>query len=174
MRGIRPAKGSQDTTNETQNQGVTGYVSDIVDQTTRSKMMANIKGKNTKPEVAIRSALHQMGYRFRLHRKDLPGKPDIVLPKYRAVIFVNGCFWHGHFCSLFKWPKTREEFWRNKILSNRERDQRNLQRLLDSGWRVCIVWECSIKNANESAFQDAVIKVTQWLGGNEVQEEISR
>lgn len=148
-------------------------MSDIVDPKARSRMMANIKGKNTKPEMAIRSALHRLGYRFRLHRKDLPGKPDIVLPKYRAVVFVNGCFWHGHFCSLFKWPKTREGFWREKILSNKARDQRNIQILLDRGWRVCIIWECSIKKTNETAFQEAVINLTQWLRATEPQKEIS-
>ncbi|MBK8973912.1 MAG: DNA mismatch endonuclease Vsr [Hahellaceae bacterium] len=127
-------------------------MSDIVDQNTRSRMMANIKAKNTKPEVAIRSALHRKGYRFRTHRKDLPGRPDIVLPKHCAVVFVNGCFWHGHSCSLFKWPKTRVCFWQQKILSNKERDRRNINKLREIGWRVCTVWECSTRNQKEDEF----------------------
>lgn len=148
-------------------------MSDIVDPETRSRMMANIKGKNTKPELAIRSALHRMGYRFRLHRKDLPGKPDIVLPKHHAVIFVNGCFWHGHFCHLFKWPKTRETFWRDKILSNKVRDERNLEALIGQGWRVCILWECSIRQADPKAAHQALCTLIRWLEGTEIQQDIS-
>lgn len=149
-----------------------GYVSDIVDQKTRSRMMANIKGKNTKPEMAIRSALHRTGYRFRLHPKDLPGRPDIVLPKHRAVVFVNGCFWHGHFCSLFKWPKTREEFWREKILSNKKRDERNVKALLADGWKVCIVWECSIRKRQENDVKETVANLVAWIGGSDALKEI--
>lgn len=148
-------------------------MSDIVDQKKRSRMMANIKGKNTKPEMAIRSALHRMGYRFRLHRKDLPGKPDIVLPKYRAVIFVNGCFWHGHFCSLFRWPKTREHFWKEKILSNKERDQKNVQLLIDGGWRVCIVWECSIRKRTTENFNEVIKNLIEWIEGAKSVDEIT-
>lgn len=88
---------------------------DIVDTATRSRMMAGIKGKNTKPEKLVRSLLHRQGFLFRLNVRELPGKPDIVLPRYRAVIFVNGCFWHGHDCFSFKWPKTRTDFWQHKI-----------------------------------------------------------
>ncbi len=138
-------------------------MSDIVDPKTRSRMMANIKGKNTKPEMAIRSALHQMGYRFRLHRKDLPGKPDIVLPKHRAVVFVNGCFWHGHFCSLFKWPKTRQQFWREKIIANKDRDQRNIQLLVEEGWRVFVVWECSIRKQKAEDTPDLINALIDWI-----------
>lgn len=148
-------------------------MSDIVDPKTRSRMMANIKGKNTKPEMAIRSALHRMGYRFRLHRKDLPGKPDIVLPKYRAVVFVNGCFWHGHFCTLFKWPKTRQKFWREKILSNRKRDERNIKALLEQGWKVCIVWECSIrKQGKDRKAEKAFASLVNWIEGSTRLSEI--
>lgn len=97
---------------------------DIVDVSTRSRMMAGIKNRNTKPEILIRKLLYKKGYRFRLHVKDLPGKPDIVLPKYKAVIFVNGCFWHGHKnCSLFKLPATRTEFWQEKITRNQANDR---------------------------------------------------
>jgi DNA mismatch endonuclease (patch repair protein) len=147
-------------------------VSDIVDPETRSRMMANIKGKNTKPEMAIRSILHRMGYRFRLHRKDLPGKPDIVLPKHHAAVFVNGCFWHGHFCSLFKWPKTREQFWRNKILTTKQRDSRNIETLLSEGWRVCVVWECSVRQNDTDAIRKTVRSLTSWIDGSQLEREI--
>ena len=106
---------------------------DVVDTATRSRMMAGIKGKNTKPEKLVRSLLHRQGFRFRLNVRDLPGKPDIVLPRYRAVIFVNVCFWHGHDCSRFKWPKTRTEFWRKKIEGNRTNDPKVTQTLLAEG-----------------------------------------
>lgn len=109
--------------------------------------MAGIKGKNTKPEMLVRRGLHAMGFRYRLHDKQLPGKPDIVLPKYRAVIFVHGCFWHGHDCPAFKWPKTREAFWREKILSNRERDEGQIIELASRGWRVFTIWECEVRAA---------------------------
>ena len=94
-------------------------MNDVVDSATRSRMMSGIKGKNTKPELMVRSGLHRLGYRFRLHRKDLPGKPDLVFAKHRAVIFVHGCFWHYHDCHLFKMPSTRREFWETKIGRNR-------------------------------------------------------
>lgn len=120
-------------------------MADIVSKKKRSEMMAGIRGKNTNPEIIVRKMLHAMGYRFRLHRKDLPGKPDIVLPKYRAAIFVNGCFWHGHDCHLFKWPKTREAFWREKIVGNAMRDRKKENELLAAGWRVAVIWECCLK-----------------------------
>lgn len=123
-------------------------MADIVDTVTRSRMMAGIRGRNTKPEILIRSLLHRQGFRFRLHARSLPGRPDIVLQRYGAVIFVNGCFWHGHDCSFFKWPKTRPEFWRKKIRRNRVLDRRAMRELLASGWRVAIVWECAIRGAN--------------------------
>jgi DNA mismatch endonuclease (patch repair protein) len=118
---------------------------DIVSPEKRSSMMSGIRGKDTKPEIIIRCLLHQFGYRFRLHRKDLPGRPDIVLPKWRTVIFVNGCYWHGHEdCHLFRPPKTRTEFWTNKIENNQARDQRNHTALEDAGWKVLVIWECAV------------------------------
>lgn len=121
-------------------------MTDIVDRTTRSRMMSGIRGKNTKPELAVRQALHRAGFRFRLHRKDLPGKPDIVLPKYRAVIFVHGCFWHGHGCRYFKVPKTRSGFWLDKIMGNAHRDRMSEDALRAKGWSVFTVWECDIRD----------------------------
>lgn len=112
----------------------------------RSRNMAAIHGKNTKPEIRVRSALHALGYRFRLHRKDLPGRPDIVLPRLRTVIFVHGCFWHSHTC---RWgqvlPKTRAEFWMKKRRDTVERDARSRAALEAAGWRVIVMWECEIQ-----------------------------
>src|SRR4051812_15356860 len=107
-------------------------------------MMSGIRGKNTKPEKVLRQLLHARGFRFRLHAR-LPGHPDIVLPKWNAVIFVHGCFWHRHECAIFKWPSTRPEFWRAKINGNAERDKRNEISLVEDGWRVGMVWECSLR-----------------------------
>ncbi len=140
---------------------------DIVDVSTRSRMMAGIKGRNTKPEILIRKLLHKKGFRFRLHVKDLPGKPDIVLPKYKAVIFVNGCFWHGHKgCRLFKLPATRTEFWQEKICRNQANDARAIDFLLASYWRVCIVWECSIRGAKKDP-EKVVSAIADWLSSDE-------
>lgn len=109
--------------------------------------MAQVKNKNTAPEIAVRKTLHRLGYRFRLHRRNLPGHPDIVLPRYRTVIFVHGCFWHGHDCPRGKRPSTRPEFWNEKLDRNIERDKDTIRRLEETGWRVLVVWECQIKNA---------------------------
>lgn len=111
--------------------------------------MSGIRGKNTKPELAVRSYLHACGYRFRLHRKDLPGQPDLVLPKYRLVIFVHGCFWHRHSgCYYATSPATRKEFWQEKLQKNVERDARQIEQLHELGWRVLTLWECGIKHAS--------------------------
>jgi DNA mismatch endonuclease (patch repair protein) len=120
-------------------------MADIVSPGKRSDMMSGIRGKDTKPEIIVRQLLHRLGYRFRLHRKDLPGKPDIVLSKWHTVIFVNGCYWHGHEdCHLFRPPKTRTEFWTNKIAGNQARDERNHAALRDAGWNVVVIWECAV------------------------------
>lgn len=108
--------------------------------------MSGIRGKDTKPEIRIRKLLHAAGFRYRLHDKKLPGRPDLVLPKYRTAIFVHGCFWHGHRdCKLFRLPSSRQDFWREKIAGNVARDERDVGKLLQSGWKVAIVWECSGK-----------------------------
>jgi len=120
-------------------------MTDVHDSITRSKNMAAIRSTDTKPELYIRKILYGAGYRYRLHVKKLPGKPDIVLKKYKLVIFVNGCFWHGHNCELFKLPKTRTEFWKNKIHKNKTNDTSNTKKLIDSGWKVKNIWECEIK-----------------------------
>ena len=117
----------------------------------RSRNMSAIKSKNTKPEIAVRKLLHSMGYRFRLHRKDLPGSPDIVLPKYKTVIFVHGCFWHRHEnCKYATTPKTRPAFWESKFNENIRRDRTNQNNLIKLGWKVLVIWECELKNTNIS------------------------
>lgn len=119
---------------------------DIVDVETRSRMMSGIRGKNTKPELIVRKYLHACGYRFRLHRKDLPGKPDLVLPKYNLAIFVHGCFWHRHSgCFYATSPSTRSEFWEKKLGGNVLRDELHVMQLRAIGWRVLIIWECGLR-----------------------------
>ena len=113
----------------------------------RSRNMAAIKSKNTKPEIEVRKILHEMGYRFRLHRKDLPGNPDIVLPKYKTAIFVNGCFWHQHEdCKYARLPKTKTDFWKKKLEGNKQRDKVKQSQLNELGWKIINVWECEIKD----------------------------
>lgn len=119
--------------------------------------MAAIKGKDTTPELIVRRMLHASGFRFRLHRRDLPGRPDIVLPKYKTVIFVHGCFWHRHNCRYFKWPTTRAEFWRAKILSNVTRDKRNRRQLRRLGWSVIVVWECQATGAMPDRIRQRIL-----------------
>ncbi|MBO6729968.1 MAG: DNA mismatch endonuclease Vsr [Maricaulis sp.] len=147
-------------------------MNDVVDKVTRSRMMSGIRGKNTRPELVIRSALHARGYRFRLHRKGLPGKPDIVLAKYEAAVFVNGCFWHGHDCHLFKWPSTRQEFWREKIEGNRARDQRVLGDLEQLGWRTARIWECALKGPGRLTVDVVTDRLCSWLGSDQQAVEI--
>ncbi|WP_246832506.1 MULTISPECIES: DNA mismatch endonuclease Vsr [Thioclava] len=136
----------------------------------RSEMMAGIGPKDTKPEMIVRKGLHRLGFRFRLHSGHLVGKPDLVLPKYRAAIFVNGCFWHAHKgCSYFRLPKTRTEFWREKLAKNVERDQKIAQALIASGWRVLTVWECATKRFS---LEDLFGEIAAWLRGQEISGEI--
>ena len=145
---------------------------DIVDAVTRSRMMAGIKGKNTKPEMLVRRGLHALGYRFRLHDRALPGEPDMVLPRWRAVIFVHGCFWHGHDCHLFRWPASRQDFWRQKSGRNQERDLEVEAALQHSGWRLLKIWECSIKGKSRIG-SEAVISITAaWLRSDQEKGEI--
>lgn len=121
-------------------------MADVHDKATRSYNMSQIKSKNTKPEILVRKYLHAQGFRFRLHDKKLPGKPDIVLPKYKTVIFVHGCFWHGHKgCKYFVMPKTRTEWWVSKINKNKENDNIILKKLSELGWNIIQIWECELK-----------------------------
>lgn len=131
---------------------------DVHDKKTRSYNMSCIKGKNTKPEEVVRKFLFSKGFRYRKNDKRLPGTPDIVLPKYKTVIFVNGCFWHGHEgCKYFVWPKSNKEFWENKINTNIARDNEKIKQLEELGWRVIIVWECQIKKKDKEAFWDELV-----------------
>lgn len=123
-------------------------MADVHDTATRSYNMSRIRGKDTKPELLVRKFLHAQGYRYRLHVKDLPGKPDIVLPKYKTVIFIHGCFWHGHTnCKYFKVPQTRTEWWLNKINTNKANDEKAVKALRKEGWKTIVIWECQLKPA---------------------------
>lgn len=145
---------------------------DVVSKEVRSRMMSGIRGKNTKPELALRKGLHALGFRFRIHAR-LPGRPDLVFPKWRAVMFVHGCFWHSHHCHLFKWPKSRDEFWRKKISGNAVRDQENIAKLLEAGWRVGIVWECALKGRNRLDSTQVIEMCSIWLKSNRNRLELA-
>lgn len=139
-------------------------MTDIVSTAKRSELMAGIKSKNTKPELVVRKALHARGYRFRLHGTDISGKPDVIMKKYRTVIFVHGCFWHGHTgCKLFRVPKSRTEFWLNKIKTNIDRDCRQMTELTEEGWKVLVIWECAIRNKKNDAIALVLERVENFL-----------
>lgn len=123
-------------------------MTDVVDSATRSRMMAGIRSKDTKPEMFLRRTLHALGFRYRLNGCGLPGKPDLVFPSRKIVIFVHGCFWHKHECKLFKWPSSNTEFWKVKIEKNAERDAKIQIKLEEMGWKVLNVWECELKNSS--------------------------
>lgn len=135
-------------------------------------MMAGIRSANTAPERTIRKGLHRLGFRFRLHPCDLPGRPDIVLPRWRAVILAHGCFWHGHDCGRFRWPRTRADFWRSKIEANRARDARDRKALFDRGWRVLTIWECALKGRFAQGPETVVAEAAAWLRGGALEGEI--
>lgn len=137
---------------------------DVVSPEIRSRMMSGIQGKNTKPEMLVRRLLFAAGYRFRLHRRDLPGSPDIVLPGRKIAIFVHGCFWHLHEgCRFAKLPATRSDFWRTKLLGNNDRDRQAVVKLNSMGWRVLWVWECSTRAADSNG--SLPIKLRTWIEG---------
>lgn len=141
-------------------------MTDVVDKETRSRMMAGIRAKNTKPELLLRRALHSRGFRYRLHSPILPGKPDIVFPKYRVAVFVHGCFWHAHDCKYFKLPRSRTEFWQEKLLKNAARDEMVIANTQALGWRVLVVWECATREFRASDSGDALIEtIAQWIVG---------
>jgi DNA mismatch endonuclease (patch repair protein) len=135
-------------------------------------MMAGIKGRNTKPELLVRKSLFALGFRYRLHAPDLPGKPDIVLRRYRAAIFVNGCFWHGHDCHLFRMPSTRTEFWQHKISANIARDLAVHEKLLLMGWRRMVIWECALKGRTRLDIGEVLQRLEEWLRGDQPVGEI--
>lgn len=139
-------------------------MTDVVSAQKRSEMMSGIRGKNTRPELQVRKALFAMGYRFRLHRKDLPGRPDIVLPRWRVAILVHGCFWHGHKdCRYAKTPSTRTAFWAAKLESNRQRDQRDLESLRAAGWRTLVIWECFLRSPLRANLD---VALNDWIEGS--------
>ncbi|MBH0238934.1 DNA mismatch endonuclease Vsr [Methylobrevis sp. L22] len=136
---------------------------DVVDAATRSRMMSGIRGKDTQPEMIVRRGLHSRGFRFRLHDKRLPGSPDLVFPGRRAVIFVHGCFWHGHSCHLFRMPATRQEFWCSKIEGNTARDKVVEATLVADGWRVLTIWECALKGRERLPVDTVLDRAAAWL-----------
>jgi DNA mismatch endonuclease (patch repair protein) len=145
---------------------------DVVDTATRSRMMSGIRGRDTKIEVAIRKALHARGLRYRTDVRGLPGRPDIVLSRWRAVVLVHGCFWHAHDCGLCRIPATRPDFWREKLEGNAARDARNTTALLDAGWRVATVWECALRGRGPQALIDVGDRLDTWVRGEEQMIEL--
>ena len=135
-------------------------MADIFNKKKRSQIMSKISGKNTKPELVIRKALFAKGYRYRLHRKDLPGNPDIVFPSRKKVIFINGCFWHGHNCSKAALPATNKRFWKKKISGNVKRDKLNLYKLKKMAWKSLVIWQCEIKN---SSFENKIYRIVKFI-----------
>jgi DNA mismatch endonuclease (patch repair protein) len=132
---------------------------DIVDSTTRSRMMAQIRSKDTKPEMEVRRFLHAVGFRYRLHDRKLAGRPDIVLPKYRTIIFIHGCFWHQHEgCKNAYTPKASKEKWEAKFIANKARDRRALASLEEMGWNIIVIWECGLRNRTRSVSLDWLIE----------------
>ncbi|MCW8332041.1 very short patch repair endonuclease [Photobacterium sp. SDRW27] len=147
-------------------------MTDVHNSKTRSKNMRAIKSKDTKPEIQLRRALHKRGFRYRVAPKEMPGKPDLWLPRWNAAIFVHGCFWHVHECQLFRWPDTREEFWRKKLLSNRARDKAQLSELKKKNIRVLIVWECSLKGKNKLGPEMVAMLAETWLRSGSASAEL--
>lgn len=141
-------------------------MADIVDKQTRSRMMAGIKGKDTKPELVLRRALHSRGFRYRLHTKNLPGRPDLVFPKHHAIVFVHGCFWHRHEgCRYTTIPSTRQEFWQAKFTANVARDEAVRDKLLEGGWRIATVWECALRKPDQINVTTDLLSA--WLRSND-------
>lgn len=147
-------------------------MADVLTPELRRLNMSRIRGRDTKPEMLIRRGLHARGLRFRLHRRDLPGRPDIVLPSRKAVLFVHGCFWHGHDCPLFRMPATRPDFWREKIAANRLRDAAAVAALSGLGWRVSVVWECALRGAGRLSPEILLDRLVEFIAGTEPLIEI--
>ena len=138
-------------------------MADVFDARKRSEIMASISSKDTKPELMLRKALHRIGYRYRIHDRSLPGKPDIVFRRFNAVVFVHGCFWHGHDCPLFRMPSSNEQYWKEKFNNNRRRDAQVNSQLLEKGWRILTVWECSLKGKTRLNFDSLISAIEDWL-----------
>lgn len=134
--------------------------------------MAAIKGGDTKPELLIRRRLHALGFRYRLHDSRLPGKPDLVFPRFYAVLFINGCFWHGHDCYLHKLPATRTEFWKEKFERNRQRDDTVRKMLQEKGWRILTIWECALRGREKIGVDTVVHRAAGWLSSDAGSSEI--
>jgi DNA mismatch endonuclease (patch repair protein) len=146
---------------------------DTVDRQTRSKIMASVRQKNTGAELLLRKRLHGIGLRYRLHDRSLPGSPDLVFPRFHAVVFVHGCYWHSHGCYRSTVPETRHEFWIEKFQRNRSRDQRNENSLLHSGWRVLAVWECALLGKSALPPNEVTGRIHAWLHGADRQGQVS-
>ncbi|MFG1193394.1 MULTISPECIES: very short patch repair endonuclease [Xanthobacter] len=146
---------------------------DVLSPEQRSLNMSRIRGRDTKPELLIRRGVHAAGLRFRLHLRGLPGRPDLVFPRHRAVILVHGCFWHGHHCPMFKLPATRAEFWAAKIGGNSARDRRDLEDLAAAGWRVLVVWECSLKGPARRPIADVISCCAAFVRGDQNRMELA-
>lgn len=147
-------------------------MTDVVNPATRSRMMAGIKSRDTKPEIMVRKALLAAGVRFRLHLSGLPGRPDIVLPRKRIAVFVHGCFWHKHAgCKYAKLPSSRQDFWREKLGRNVERDRENVDALVGLGWRVLVVWECATRMKGAENLLPSALAT--WIDGGETRGELS-
>lgn len=138
-------------------------MTDIVPSDVRSRMMAGIRGRDTRPEKLIRSGLHGMGFRFRLHPANVPGRPDLIMPKYRAAIFIHGCFWHGHDCPLFRMPGDNRSFWETKIAANRARDEEVSRLLCELGWRQLTIWECAIRGTGQLGLEEVLRRSAAWI-----------
>ena len=138
---------------------------DVLTPEQRRRTMSKIRAKNTSLEVLLRQGLHSHGLRYRLHQRNLPGSPDVVFRRFRTALFVHGCFWHAHNCSLFKLPETRRDFWKAKMLSNSERDSRSIHALRSSGWRVVVVWECALRGRGRPDINRVVTKIETFLIG---------
>lgn len=134
--------------------------------------MSGIRGRDTEPERLIRSALHRLGFRFRLYPTDVPGRPDLVLPRYSATLFVHGCFWHGHDCGLFRLPGTRRQFWQAKIRRNTERDAEVARLLEQQGWRQLTIWECAFRGPDSIGLEETVRRTAGWITSRRARDEI--
>lgn len=138
-------------------------MTDIVDRKTRSRMMSGIRSRNTRIEITVRKQLFSLGFRYRINDRRLPGKPDMVFPKYRAVIFTHGCFWHGHDCKYFRLPSSNRDFWQAKISRNKKRDEDVVALLHENGWRVAIVWECALRQKQLPELDAVTRLLSDWL-----------